>query len=149
MDFKRCSDKRKDLQIVVEENGRKFRIINAGRENINTVRVDSCLIDDKRQRCDFLFEIGKSCYCVVYLELKGSDVEHAFKQLVATMGYLSTRHRVSTKICHIVASRVPRAGPKVQTLQLNMARKHRALLYVGTHEVKINIGHVPYKPHSR
>jgi len=106
MDFKRCSEDSKHPLIVVEENGRKFTIRNQGKKNVKKVRVDGCLIDDKRQRCDYLFEIGHVCHCAIYLELKGSDIDHAFKQLVLTMKYLMNRHRNLTKVCHIVASRV-------------------------------------------
>lgn len=144
MDFKRCSEDSQHPLIVVEENGRKFTIRNQEKKSVKQVKVDGCLIDDKRRRCDYLFEIGRFCHCVIYLELKGSDIDHAFKQLVLTMKYLSNRHRNLTKICHIVASRVPRAGPKIQNLKLQMVKKHKALLFVDTQEASVNIERHPY-----
>ena len=148
MDFKRCSEDLQHSLTVVEENGRKFTIHNQKKKRIKKVQVDGCLVNDKRQRCDYLFEIEQVCHCVIYLELKGSDIEHAFNQLAATMKYLERRHQTLTKVCHIVASRVPRAGPKVQNLKLQMARKHKALLFVDTQEANVNIEREPYQDTS-
>lgn len=145
MNFERCSEDTRHPLIVVEENRRKYTIHNPQRERIKKVRVDGCLIDDDRQRCDYLFEIGRICSCVIYLELKGSDVDYAYQQLVATLGYLTTRHVQVRKICHIVASRVPRAGPKVQNLKLQMARRYNARLFVDTQEANVNIDREPYR----
>jgi hypothetical protein len=145
MNFKRCSEDSQHPLIVVEENRRKFTIRNPQRERIKKVRVDGCLIDDERQRCDYLFEVGQICNCVIYLELKGSDIDHAFNQLVATIGYLVNRHQQLKKICHIVASRVPRAGPKVQNLKVQMVQKYGARLFVDTQASNVNIDRDPYR----
>lgn len=144
MDFKGCSKDYLDPLIVVEENKRKFTIHNPGKKPVKRVKVDGCLIKDKRQRCDYLFEIGRVCHCVIYLELKGKDIEHAFNQLVSTLEQLKSRHRGLTKICHIVASRVSLKGPKFQNLYRQMVQKHKARLYVDTKEVKVNIEREPY-----
>ena len=143
MDFTKCSQQSKNAIIVVEESGRKFRIKNPKAATVRTITIDGCLIDDKRERCDYVFELGDPCHCAIYLELKGSDIEKAVSQLTETLGYLSARHTCK-KICHIVASRVPKAGPKVQNLKVEMARKHRVLLHVGTTEVSIQLGVAPY-----
>ena len=52
------------------------------------MQVDECLIKDSnggKLRCDYLFEINVPCAEVFYLELKGCDIEKAFKQLEATI----------------------------------------------------------------
>ncbi|MGA9768901.1 MAG: hypothetical protein WBV94_07670 [Blastocatellia bacterium] len=144
MDFKRCSEDLQHPSIVVKAEGRKFTIRNPKKRTIKKVHVDGCLIADDRKRCDFLFEIGQVCHCVIYLELKGSDIEYAFQQLVLTMKYLASRHQKLKKVCHIVSSRVPRAGPKVQNLKRQMVQKHKALLFVDTQESNINIEREPY-----
>ncbi len=144
MDFERCSEDSRHPWLVVAENRRVFRIRNPTNQTIKKLRVDGCLIEDERIRCDYAFEVGARCHCVVYLELKGSDIEHAVAQLVATLGYLAKRHQSKRKICHIVASRVPRAGPKIQILKLEMNRAHQAALYVGTQEVTIDVRDEPY-----
>lgn len=139
-----CSEVSNNPVVVVSECGRRFEIRNPNRETINKVKVDGCLIDDHRERCDYLFEIGSACYCAVYVELKGSDIDKAFNQLIATLGYLSQHHRTCVKVCHIVASRVPRAGTKVQTMKTLMARKHRVQLIVGTTQTVIDVSCTPY-----
>ncbi|MGB7925595.1 MAG: hypothetical protein WCF57_20320 [Pyrinomonadaceae bacterium] len=144
MDFERCSEDCSQINIVVGEMGRQFRINNANRLLIKKVQVDGCLIDDERLRCDYLFEIEQATHCIIYLELKGSDLDHAFRQLVATMGYCGERHKSCKRVCHIVASRVPRAGPKVQTLKRMMVQKYRTLLYVNTQVANIDVTQHPY-----
>jgi hypothetical protein len=139
-----CTENRADTLIVITEHKRTFTLRNQTKRRVKKVRVDGCLINDKRIRCDYVFELGQNCRCAVYVELKGSDVGYAFQQLVATMGYLVENHQECVRICHIVASRVPRAGPKVQTLQLKMRRAHNARLYVGTRLVTIDISTQPY-----
>jgi hypothetical protein len=139
MDFKTCSKVSNDHNITVEENRRKFTLKNQGGEFVRKVQVDGCLIVDARIRCDYLFEIGKKCHCAVYVELKGSDIQKAFSQLLATVGYVGYRHKNSRVICQIVASRVPRAGTSIQNLKLKMARKHNALLLVGTSQVVVDL----------
>ena len=145
MDFARCSENSRQPYVVVTENKRTFRITNPNREKIKTILVDGCLIDDARIRCDYAFEIGPSSDCAIYVELKGSDISRAFAQLAATIGYLAQRHKAKRKVCHIVASRVPRAGPKVQVLKVEMQRTHNASLYVSTQEVTIDLRKDPYR----
>lgn len=144
MNFEDCSTKHNKPLIVVEENGRKFTIQNPLRNLVVEVRVDGCLISDKRERCDFLFEIGQDCHCVIYLELKGSDIEKAYNQLIATIGYTKEKYKTSKKVCHIVASRVPKAGPKIQNLKTSMVKKYQILLQVDTDRSFINISVNPY-----
>jgi len=60
------------------------------------------------------------------------------------MGYLDARHTGFDKVCHIVASRVPRAGPKVQEMKIRMLKRYAALLLVGTRTVSINVDKQPY-----
>jgi hypothetical protein len=139
MNFSRCTRKRKDPLIVVEEKGRRLVIENSTRRLIKVVTVDGCLINDKRIRCDYLFEVNTADESVIYVELKGSDIDYAFNQLVATLGYCDTRHKTWSKECYIVASRVPRAGPKVQVLQVQMKQKHGATLRIYTQEAKIRL----------
>lgn len=139
MNFDRCSHVSNAPIIVTEENGRIFRIQNSGRKTVRKVTVDGCLINDRRIRCDYFFELVLTKEQVIYLELKGSDIEHAVEQLVATIGYCTARHKEHKKECHIVASRVPRAGAKVQNLQVMMAKRHETLLHVGTQQVEIKI----------
>jgi hypothetical protein len=74
------------------------------------------------------------------LELKGCDVEKAYEQLISTMNYFKSRHcKIERKNCYIVASRVPKAGPKIQTLKVKMAKFFKAQLQVFTTEGEITV----------
>jgi hypothetical protein len=139
MDFDACSEVSNNPSLVVSEKGRKFRLDNAGEQRLRKVLVDGCLITDDRPRCDYLIEIGEPCRCVIYLELKGCHVDDAYKQLTATMGYLNDYHKNFKRICHVVASRVPRSGPAVQVLKRRMMKAHRVMLHVGTKEVTVKV----------
>lgn len=144
MDFEGCSEPRRDRSIVVEEHRMQFRIQNADGEQVLKVRVDGCLINDHRERCDYIFEVGVTCHCAVYVELKGQDVQKAYDQLTSTLECLAARHNRVKRVCHIVASRVPRAGPAVQQLKLTMARKYKVPLHVSTTQASIDIRREPY-----
>ncbi|HEY9701420.1 MAG TPA: hypothetical protein V6C58_03185 [Allocoleopsis sp.] len=137
--FNKCSTVNNNKIVVVEENQRKFIINNAQGKTIRKVLVDGCLIDDHRQRCDYLFEIDDPCTLAIYVELKGKDIEKAFNQLIATLDYLSQKHKNCHKECYIIASKVPKAGPQVQVLKTKLAKSHKVQLFVFTGEYKKNI----------
>ena len=139
MDFDACGKVVKDKIISVSENNMNFRVINKHLVTIRTVTVDGCLINDKRQRCDYLFEIDDPCNKVIYLELKGCDVKKALKQLESTIKACSKRHRAIPKSCYIVASRVPKIGTKIQVLKKKFVATNMAKLSICTtkHELTI------------
>ena len=61
-----------------------------------------------------------------------------------TMKYLESRHQKLTKVCHIVSSRVPRAGADVQVLKSQMVQKYKVQLFVHTNKADIDIERQPY-----
>jgi hypothetical protein len=144
MNFDGCSKVRTDRTISVKERGRSFAIDNPERESVLCIVVDGCLIEGEEKRCDHLFEIGDLPRCALFVELKGADVGEAAEQLISTMNSLHMRHKQLLRVCYIVASRVPRAGPKVQGLKLEMRRRHSAFLYVSTTYAKVRIDRPPY-----
>jgi len=139
MNFEKCSERIKKKIIAVSENTRKFEIRNDNSRSVNKVRVDGCLIDDNRERCDYLFEIDKPISLVIYVELKGSDIQKAYNQLIATIGYCKHRHDKIVKECYIVASRVPKAGTSIQILKKKMANTHKIQLFVKTQKAEVSI----------
>jgi len=138
MNFEKCSEKSKNKIIAVSENTRNFEIRNDKSRLVYTVEVDGCLINDGK-RCDYLFEIDEPISLVIYVELKGSDIQKAYNQLIATIGYCRHRHDKSVKECYIVASRVPRAGTDIQTLKKKMSSTHKIQLFVKTQKAEITI----------
>lgn len=132
MDFTKCRISKKHKKICVCENNRKFCIDNRNEILIGQVTVDGCLLNDDTEKCDFLFELASKSE-VYYVELKGSNIQKAYNQLVTTYKICKKAHKsFNTKRSFIVASRVPRSGPKVQELKIKMMKSFSMQLSVAT-----------------
>lgn len=135
MDYGRCATESTHKKITAEENGRKLTLENPNGKTIRKIQVDGCLFTDtSRKRCDYMFEIEKPIRFVIYLELKGSDIKKAYDQLLATIDQFNKAHQGIKKEAHIVASRVPKAGPEIQQLKIKMRKAQKATLSVSTGE---------------
>jgi hypothetical protein len=144
MDFEKCTESSNNKIVCTPpENGKKFVINNKkGLYTIKKVKVDGCLIDDERERCDYLFEtqrIDDSFLTVYYVELKGCDIEKAFSQLGSTLKYCNEKHCKAKKICYIVASRVPKAGTKVQNLKVKFTKTYQSEIHVKTQIAEVDL----------
>lgn len=137
MSFGACANNSNNPLITAQAHGRQLVIHNPAGKQISKVEVDGCVVTDNSLRCDYLFEVDAPMAKVIYLELKGKDVDRAYAQLCATMDRFAARHRGISKDCHIVASRVPKAGPKVQVMKVKMLKNYQARLFVNTtkHEI--------------
>lgn len=145
MDYGNCARESTNKLITAKEHNRKLTINNSAGKLVRTIQVDKCLFSDSDpcKRCDYMFEIfdtpdRKKLDEVIYLELKGRHIEEAYNQLVATIEHFKDHHKNAKKQCHIVASRVPKASPEVQQLQIKM-RKINAKLTVSTTQGFVNI----------
>lgn len=130
MNFEGCTKVSRSKIVVVSEKRCVFALNNAHGKLIGTVQIDGCLIRGDRKRCDYVLEVGSPIESAVYIELKGKDVVGACEQLAATLRDLTFRHASVTRRCHIVATRVPKAGPKTQQLQQEFRRKNGVVLYI-------------------
>ncbi|KAF5052761.1 hypothetical protein DSECCO2_405460 [anaerobic digester metagenome] len=142
MNYEDCSETSSNKIITAEENRREFKINNPSKFKISKIAVDGCLIDDQRIRCDYLFEIFKIKDIlteVIYLELKGSDIDKAFRQICATLQYCKDRHNIANKKCFIVASRIPKSGTSTQEYRKKMAILHKVPLQFATSQMSIQI----------
>lgn len=143
MDYGNCANQSINKIITAEENKRKLTINNPTGKLINKVKVDGCLEVGAGKRCDYLFELidneSKKIYQVIYLELKGNNIEKGYKQLIATIEVFVAEHQGIKKECHIVASRVPKAGAKVQDLKVELLKKKKAKLIVSTNQAFVTI----------
>lgn len=131
MTYGACAVSSNSRTISAEENKRKLVIENPSSKPITKITIDGCVVKDASPRCDYMFEIGLPTEKIIYLELKGCDVEKAFTQLCATIDRFPAP-KGAVKECHIVASRVPKAGPKVQTLKVQMLKHKKSHLFVNT-----------------
>lgn len=138
-----CNKCNNNRVIKVSENKSSFIITNLSRKYINTIQVDGCFISSGN-KCDYLFEIlegicDNDVSKVLYVELKGTDIEHAIKQLKATINHCNSIHANSIKECYIIAVRVPKAGPKTQVLKKKFKTTTNIPLYIDTVSKNINI----------
>jgi len=144
MDYGNCTTQTTNKLITANEHNRKLTIKNPSGKAVRKIKVDGCLIVDSSKRCDYMFEIIENTASdkigsVIYLELKGRHIQEAYEQLVATIDRFIAEHHGIKKACHIVASRVPRTGPEVQQLQVEMLRKKQAKLTVSTVQAFVTI----------
>lgn len=141
MNFEKCTETILHKIITVAENKRKFIIKNNNARKVNRVKVDGCLIDEQIEKCDYLFEIYDkvNIILVIYVELKGKDIKKAYDQLVSTIKYCKDKHNQFKKECHVVASRVPKAGTELQVLKKNLSTQYKIALYVHTQQAQVTI----------
>jgi len=126
----KCSKHSKDKKIVVQERGKKFTIKNDNEIDIVKVTVDNCLIDDERERCDYLFLIDGDCPEIVYVELKGMDVPKAASQIRTTMSYCTKLNQKRKKICYIVCRRSPVPRPRLNVLVSEFLKRYGVILRI-------------------
>jgi hypothetical protein len=100
------------LKTTAKVNAKTFRIENNSNKSICRVEVDGCLIDSiDVLKCDYMFKICETNeYFLV--ELKGTDVTHAVKQIVSTYDIIRRQLLLSANNFKgfIVSSSVPRAA---------------------------------------
>lgn len=137
MDYGKCATQSTHKIITAQENKRKLTIKNPQNKFVSKIQVDGCLPIKSGKRCDYMFEIGTPPKKIIYLELKGCDIEKAYMQLVSTIDTFHSAHHACQKECHIVASRIPKAGPKVQQLKIKMLKTKQAALIVNTNQAVI------------
>lgn len=142
MDYGNCAIQSTNKIITAEENRRKLTIHNPSEKVIRKIKVDGCLPIKSGKRCDYMFEVDNPVSTinnVIYLELKGCDIEKAYEQLIATIEIFKAKHQKTKKECHIVASRVPKAGTKAQQLKVKMKKSTQAELIISTDKAFIAI----------
>lgn len=95
---------------AAKEKNRTFIIEKPSKEEqFCRIEVDNCLIsNDDIRKCDFVF-IRCNTQDYYFVELKGSDTEHALKQLENTINYFKRHIELNKKNIHVyvVSSRVP------------------------------------------
>ncbi len=123
--FPTCEEYRRDTKIVLQENKSKISFLNPNQENILVIKVDGCVVNDNGTlRCDYA--LIPSDEVEIYVELKGSDISHAVKQIESTIELLSEDSKKIKKLCFVVSTRVPKQTTSVQQLQTRFRKKFNA-----------------------
>ena len=128
MDFGNCAKTVKDKKISLVENKSKLILNNEKLREITKVQVDGCLPIDG-VKCDWLIIVVEPPV-EIYVELKGSDVKHAFEQLENTIKHISKDKTKKIKFCYVITTRVPLSSPEIQQKAKYFKKNYNATLRV-------------------
>ena len=135
--FGDCEEVREDPIIVLAEKRSKITFLNPKRRPLRQVRVDDCVITSG-PRCDYL--LIDSASTEYYVELKGSDVRRAFRQLEATIPQVSADKKGLAKHCFIVSTRCPSMSPEIQRKQRSFKKRFNASLLIRRSHSEVDLG---------
>ena len=122
--------------ISFKEQKSSFVLNNQKSRDIEIHHVDGCVITNGI-RCDWMV-IDKQSEREIYIELKGTDLDHAFDQLKETIRKL-TKDPKNIKRALIICTRSPMSSSQIQIMQKSIFQSHRAKLDVKTSEHRENI----------
>lgn len=101
----RCVTDTTGKTVTVKENGRVFVARNPEQTLLRKVRIDTCVVPnvDSQKACDYGLWIAARTR-VYLIELKGSDIVHGCKQIVATVVYLRKKYTDHIADKHLTAA---------------------------------------------
>lgn len=129
MDLDQCSEKVNHKNILIEEKkSSKILFSNENLIEVTKIQVDGCL-DIQGVKCDWLLIVDEP-YIEIYIELKGSDVEHAFTQIENTIKLVSQDYKNVRKYCYIITTRCPMSSAQIQIKAKSFKSKYNAVLKI-------------------
>lgn len=100
-----CTRSNKNIFVFRDKkNPQKLVLKNPKKLFIDEVIIDGCLISDDKIRCDFMFYIPNQelvynyQYKENYIELKGSNLEHAVHQIINTVNFFISKYKLEKKM---------------------------------------------------
>lgn len=124
------------------EHHMKYELKNDDRLCLLKLHIDNCLITCQNSiKCDFAIFVCSSKICCL-IELKGSNVDHACEQILATANTINDILNKCNKIhARIVASRMP--SPNIRSTHKikldNFCRSHRGTLKIQVRTLQENV----------
>jgi hypothetical protein len=139
--FLECEEFKTDSKIVLKEKRSKITFNNPNREKILLLKVDGCAIKEpKTLRCDYALV---PCDQVeIYVELKGSDIAKAFKQIESTINLLSSKVAQLKILGFIISTRVPMQSTDVQQLKSQLKKKFNATIRIKNIEEVVDLNEI-------
>ena len=119
-------------KIKVEEHGRKAIFSNDKGLRCRKIKVDGCVINDSKQKsADWI--VSRDDVGDIIVELKGKDVDHAVKQVIATAKYWKENGYQTGKMAAlVVSSQFPKVTTAVRKAQQDFAKHFNGPLHVVT-----------------
>lgn len=120
--------------VKLEENGREVKFQNPTKQEHIVVDVDGCCLKNQLA-ADYLVIVPKVGQLIV--ELKGTDVRHALKQVVATAKHC-VGHKYTQKPIHalVVAKNCPALTTTLQRAQSEMRKVAGGRIRIRSGQVK-------------
>jgi len=91
-----CCEACFETSTAASENKKRFSIETKNSFNYCRIKVDACLISDTHIKCDYAF-LKCDSWHFMFVELKGTDIEHAFEQICETIEYFKSYQITMTK----------------------------------------------------
>ncbi|TXI92157.1 MAG: hypothetical protein E6Q33_07740 [Neisseriales bacterium] len=113
-------------QIKCEEKQSKFILLNPQRKMVDYITVDSCIYPCGHHGlcCDYALNFDNR---TLFLELKGSDIAHAIKQILATEQ--DAKFTINTnKTAIIITSKTPKNDLSLQNQKVKLKKRHINLI---------------------
>ncbi|NEO71465.1 hypothetical protein [Moorena sp. SIO3H5] len=143
-----CEEFKDDNNIVLKENKSKITFENSKRDKILVITVDGCAIrDNETLRCDYAVVPNEEVE--IYVELKGSKIDHAVKQIESTIKLLSDNPQKIDKRCFVVSTRVPKQGTDIQKLQTKFKKNYNAEFRIKNIQDTCDLSKITIKKKSR
>lgn len=122
-----CATKGNDSKVKFHENLSTMYVDNRKREAYTKIKIDGCDITTGN-KCDdgiILHKTGET----LLVELKGSDIDHAVKQLSATLTNYALSRRKNVK-CFIISSNNPNSSTKTQLTKASFIKHTGVQLFI-------------------
>ncbi|MBY0245027.1 MAG: hypothetical protein K2Q03_06210 [Sphingobacteriaceae bacterium] len=113
-------------QIKCEEKQSKFILLNPERKPVDYITVDGCIYPRGHHDlcCDFALNFDNK---TVFVELKGSDITHAIKQVLATKQ--AAKFPINpNKMAVIVTSKMPKDDQSLRVQKIALKKQKITLL---------------------
>ncbi len=129
-----CEEVSRNSIIVCKEQNSKIAFNNSSKKQISKIKVDGCQITEG-VRCDYLITFSNDEH---FVELKGKDVSHAFKQLIRTINLLKNSS-CTNRVSYVISSRSPLTSPEIQVQRVKFRRKYMSELVVKNSNYQVKI----------
>ena len=140
--FGNCISVNRKRKFTLGEKKSQARIANPNKKELYCVEVDNCLKFEGK-KCDWLLIVSKYP-SAIFIELKGSDIVHAFKQLINSMRQIESPQNqylsrtFNDKKCYVITCRSPRTTTQIQKEAIRFRKLGAKLLVKSSpHEIRI------------
>lgn len=141
MEFPECTEENKNPKITISDkkaknNKSKVILENPDRKALKIIQIEDCVIPQgtKGGRCDKLIVVIPDNH-LIFIELKGSKVKTAIKQLIDSINYIQQQCssiNSYTIDCIISCTKCPSFDTGTQKYKDTFKKKYKAKLIIKT-----------------